>query len=425
MTLSSYPSTILGSQRNDNLWIIFPFLFGLLYFFSFILLQNTGLFSDLTLSLIYLLIFAIVFDAHHFFATYHRVVLDQHYFQQNKRWLTITFILLISAAFLTQWLLMGDYADYESYLFFQFFRRFVLILGFYHLIKQNWGFMALYNRFEDEKPSKINWNLIALISGSFIPLLYSSLKQPLWFPDSESLLFTPDFAQQDFVIHYWHQLAKACATFAVLFAAAFALLRQHAFAKPFISIAAYCLASCLMILLVLHYGYQLILSILLVLSITIFVISFAVSMVKQKQQKRFNIRKWLVFAGTLTLYAVAFLYPLEGAKYIVVATITIPHNIQYLAFVPIFSQKQYRKSKFNHGLAKKLSEKLVFFFIAGLVFASLFELGRSGTQEYLPNSLFVYKNFIAVFFACMALHHYYLDAIIWKFSKNKSLSQSL
>lgn len=425
MTLLANRTSILSSDKLDKAFIIYSFICGFLFLFVYVLLIDVIQLDYLLTNLILLLIFAIFFDAHHFFGTYYRIILDKLYFKKNKPWFIATFVLLITSAILSQWLMISDYPEYESYLFFQFFRRFVLILGFYHLIKQNWGFMALYKRMQGEKPTRINWNLLALISGSFIPLIYITIQQPIWFPGSEELLFNPAAEQYHFVIAYWHRLAKLSFVFSLLFALTGFFYRKRLFAKPFISLALYCAFVGLLIVTILAYDYKLVLYCLLIVCTLLFLVSLLFSIYLQRQEACFNHRKWLVFGCSLLLYCGAFLFPIEGSKYIVVAAITIPHNIQYIAFVPIFSKRQYSLSNYEHGVAEWLAERVIIFIVLGLFFAVFFELGRSGSQHFLPDSMLLTKNFIAVFFATMALHHYYLDAVIWKFSKNKSLKSSL
>jgi hypothetical protein len=68
----------------------------------------------------------------------------------------------------------------------------------------------------------------------------------------------------------------------------------------------------------------------------------------------------------------------------------------------------------NHGLAKRMSEKAMLFFGVSLVYALVFELGRTGIR-YLPinalnDTFFLIRNAEILIFISLVLHHYYLDA---------------
>lgn len=80
-------------------------------------------------------------------------------------------------------------------------------------------------------------------------------------------------------------------------------------------------------------------------------------------------------------------------------------------------------------MAKKMAQKAVFFIAASFIYAVVYELFRTGTKYILtgvaPETEYVLGNAIALLFLSMSLHHYYLDAVIWRVRKDKNISQSV
>lgn len=417
--------SILGSERKDWAYIILPFISGFLMLGIYLFLINILKLAAFPSILILIIIYSVLFDVNHYFSTYYRVFLDKSYYRENKTWIipSLTFITVIPM--LAFWAVSSDYFWKDSFLFFTFFRRFVLVLGFYHLVKQNWGFMAIYKRNAGEKITKINWDQLSLLSGSFIPLVLINMIDPLWFPDSEKYLFAPEANDLQYILNYWDKLAYLCLFFAMFFGLITIFSKRFQYKLPARNMAFYCLGAGILILSILKYSAKDVLTVILGLLTAIFTISLIQSVRCQLKEKSFNFPKWAVFATTLILYFGILLYPVEGDKSIMVVAITLPHNIQYLAFVPFFSKKQYTSSQKNHGIAKRWSERVIMLFITGIIFSVVFELGRIGTVYILPEEYFSLKNTIAVFFVALILHHYYLDAVIWKFGKDKELSKGI
>lgn len=419
-------SYILGSAKKDNWFIIGSFLAGFLLAGIYFLLIN-GLGCDVFLTtLIVLILYSVIFDVNHYFPTYYRVFLDKSYFQKNRNWIIpslifITIVPLIVYYFFNQ----SEYFEYQCYLFFLFFRRYVLILGFYHLVKQNWGFMAIYKKSANETSSKFNWDQLTLLSGSFALFVLANYVSPLWFPDSEKFLMSPLPEMISFIKEYVTSLAYCCFGFAAIFGLIAFLSKRFQYQLPARNMALYTFACGVLMLFFVRYDAFSVLWNLFLILFAVFVFSLIQSVLIQRKQETPNFRKWAVLITTLLLYAGILFLPVSD-KTIVVMAITLPHNIQYLAFVPLFSRKQYEKSSNNHGIAKKWSEKIIWLFVFGIVFASVFELGRIGSNFWLKGpELFLLQNTIGMFFLCLILHHYYLDAVIWKFGKDESLEKTI
>jgi hypothetical protein len=164
----------------------------------------------------------------------------------------------------------------------------------------------------------------------------------------------------------------------------------------------------------------------LIVLIVLFIFSFMLTLQKAYKFGKLNVRKWAMLLSALVLYWGVLALPIENTGLIIIG-ITIPHNIQYLTFVGLFNKKHYSGSTKNHGLATILSQKVILFFIVSVLFSFVFELGRTGTMMNLftePDA-FILKNIVSFLFLSLVLHHYYLDAVIWRVRKDESLSKDL
>jgi hypothetical protein len=169
--------TILENEKKDWLYIIFSPVSGFLLV-GFYLLMNTVFLNQPDISLLLtFLVYAVFFDVRHLFSTYSRTYLDKVYFKENKRWLHLTFALIILLPILALLFIgKGEYYWYNNGIVCLFLVRMTTVLGFYHLIKQNWGFMAIYKKKMNEpEDGSDRWEKMMLLSGSFIPLILISI----------------------------------------------------------------------------------------------------------------------------------------------------------------------------------------------------------------------------------------------------------
>lgn len=412
---------ILGTPTKDNIFIIFPALAGFLFFALYILFVDVLELNDFAAGLILILIFSVFFDINHYFSTYLKVFLDKQFYQENKAWLLSSTAFIFIAAIVVYLLIAYESHDYEGYLYVFYLRRFVIILGLWHSVKQNWGFMSLYKRYENEPKGKIYWELIALASGAFAALTLFSIQYPLWFPATEHYLLTPDEQYQSYIIALWHKIIVYLLAIAAVLLLIAKQIKIYQIKNPANSVAQYCLLNAAFIYACLQYGAKPVLYVALITLLIIFIISLSMAVWQQSKMQSVNKRKWQLFAMSLMLYFGVLLYPMEGDSLIKVGAITLPHNIQYLLFVPYFMKKQIASSNKNHGIAKFLLNRTLAFVAVALLFSVLFETFRTGNLFYTPTDWALTKNLIAVFFIAMVFHHYYLDAVIWKFDKQKNL----
>jgi hypothetical protein len=421
--------TILENEKKDWLYIIFSPVSGFLLV-GFYLLMNTVFLNQPDISLLLtFLVYAVFFDVRHLFSTYSRTYLDKVYFKENKRWLHLTFALIILLPILALLFIgKGEYYWYNNGIVCLFLVRMTTVLGFYHLIKQNWGFMAIYKKKMNEpEDGSDRWEKMMLLSGSFIPLILISILSPAWFP-SEQMFLYPEPHLAGYVAEVFREIAFYTLLFAVfLLLVGYGLKSAPQYKYVSRNLGLFFLFTFLLIQILFKWGMDVLYVLLIAVSV-VFVLSTVMSAYKALKQKVINTKKWAVLISSLILYNGILLLPIEN-KLILVMAITIPHNIQYLTFVNFFNRKFYTNSKQEHGLAKRMSQKIGLFLIISFVYAVLYESFRTGSK-FLPLGItaeerYVIANFIAVFFLSMSLHHYYLDAIIWRVRKDKEISETV
>lgn len=379
--------------------------------------------------LITFLIYAIFFDVRHLFSTYSRTYLDKAYFKENKKWLNMSFLLIIAVPLLALLLIArGDAYSYNTGIVFTYLLRITTVLGFYHLVKQNWGFMAIYKKKMNEpEDGSDQWEKLLLLSGSFIPFILAAIIYPVWFPSEVYFIF-PEPHLTESVAQKWGDISLYTFLFSLcllLIGYVFKSLPQYKYVSR--NLGLFFFAVFIVMQALLKWGTD-VLYVLLVGVILLFAVSLVMSIRKVVHQKVLNTKKWAVLISSLVLYGGILLLPIEN-KSIVVMAITIPHNIQYLTFVNFFNYKYYSTSKQEHGIARKMAQKAGFFIMVSFIYAIVYESFRTGTKfisfGLAPDAQYVLGNAIAVIFLSMSLHHYYLDAVIWRVRKDAKISQAV
>lgn len=420
-------TTILATEKRDWTFIVFSSLSGFMLIGFYLLMQAVFPKQPDIAILITFLIYAIFFDVRHLFSTYSRTYLDKVYFKENKKWLNASFFLIIAVPLFVLFLVARE-GVYDTGFIFTYFLRITTILGFYHLVKQNWGFMAIYKKKMNEpEDGSDRWDKLVLLSGSFIPFILAAIIYPVWFP-SESFFITPEPGLVEYVAQKWTEISLYTLLFSVillLIGYVFQSRPQYKYVSR--NLGLFFLAVFVLMQALLKWGTN-VLYVVLTGVVLLFVVSLVMSIRKAINQQVLNTKKWAVLISSLVLYGGILLLPIEN-KSIVVMAITIPHNIQYLTFVNFFNYNYYSASKQEHGIAKKMAQKAVFFIAVSFIYAVVYELFRTGTKfisfGVAPETEYVLGNAIAILFLSMSLHHYYLDAVIWRVRKDKSISQSV
>ena len=114
------------------------------------------------------------------------------------------------------------------------------------------------------------------------------------------------------------------------------------------------------------------------------------------------------------------------APYAMVPLFTIYHNVQYMCLLYVYGRARYKADDApqRYGFAARLHRSLLWFGGAAL----LYTFGTIGIQQYgIP----AFENdtslgqLLAAFIWGFSFQHYFLDAYIWKVSQDRSLSAAL
>ena len=319
---------ILKNAKQDWMFIILSTVSGFLMIGFYFVLANLVKLDEFTAFLVTLILFSLLFDVRHFFPTYTRTFLDKAYFKENKSWLlgstaAIFLIPLISYLILIQ----GEAMAYNGQIVLSFARRVTLTLGFYHLIKQNWGFIAIYKKkFNEPEDGSDRWEKLLLLSGSFIPFVYLAKTKIIWFLD-ETSAFSPNANELNYVLEFWGKISAFMLVLGLFFLViGFAINARPQYKYVSRNLGYYFVGIFILIKLILANGSDKVLYILLVVLTIIFVVSLILTVLKAIQFGKLNVRKWAMFISALVLYWGVLSLPLDN-KMLIIIGITIPHNI--------------------------------------------------------------------------------------------------
>jgi hypothetical protein len=161
-----------------------------------------------------------------------------------------------------------------------------------------------------------------------------------------------------------------------------------------------------------------------------------------KQGRPWNLPKNLFLAACVPLHLLIFLHPYISTNLpirLFVVFVTFYHNVQYHGIVWFYNRNRYQKSGEKFGPANWINKNFLIYYAAGLVFAITYRyanwyfLGLKVPFSGGPNSIsempigldFTVSDLAFAFWWGFAFHHYYLDQKIWKLSKDKKLTQEL
>jgi len=420
---------IVGKQ-DDLYWIVGSSGVSLFLLASYFLLtrllpeiSSIEISSAVVIAIIFL-IWTFFFDSTHFFATYSRTFLDSQYFQQNKLMLfSSLFIFLLGPFFLVTPLFLSASENQNSYSY----AIFALIIfgsilwGYFHLIRQHWGFIALYQKKNNEK-KLIQYNLDAflLLIGSLWPFIFFLNKNLFTQPLMIELLTT--LQDSNFIYFLFYQAGLSL----VLWGFFRWVISSKALGDLFLLIGIILLVLSCWILLDTKFSMEMALNNLELAFRYLFITSLVVySGYYFFVNHDWNIPKFLLIGSVLITHNLVLLSVSDFL--LISACLTIYHNIQYHRIVRYFNVNHYlttpNDKKDKHGLSVTLTTKLSHFIFFALLFSLLVLILRSSTT--LVESGLVKMILITSLINGISLHHYFLDGLIWRTSKDKKLSASL
>jgi hypothetical protein len=413
----TYPWII--NKRSDLLWLIGPVIFsiatlGLYYFFT------KSIDTNVTKTVfIFYLAWTLLFDSSHFFATYTRTYFDKIFYRQNKAILTATW-----ATFLIGPLFIGlpFLFTKDVYLLrntFTIFNRLCICMAYFHLVRQHWGIIAIYRRRNNETNNNDRrFEHAILLMGCFLPFLhYQYSHEPLVSNSEIMAAFQPQ---------HWHKEVYYLLGWAVV------LLLFHLFTQkkwPFLKLHKAALVPLLTACFI--YIAELVtlktllgwLCSLLFIALVVVVLRYVLR--KQNPGKTLqpiNVPKWGLLFTVIAAHAIFIELPIPFVLKPVL--LGIYHNIQYHRIVHYHNQNKYTgPDKHRYGMAAVFAKR----FGILLLFITLFDLIAVGFQW--GSRLLVTGEVFNYFIICIAwaipLHHYILDAVIWRLRKDESLLRHL
>nr|AYM52394.1 membrane protein [Cystobacter sp.] len=313
-------------------------------------------------------------DGPHLFATVSRTYLDA------REWRTRRRLLLGSLGWFTLGpLLFGVSAALGSRLPFELFLTFASLWAYWHVVRQHYGIMVLYQRKGGESlPLDRRLDSVTLYGGLLAPFVAFAVTHPV---ARKRLGLTGDPTWEPVV-------AGACFTLVLALVALYAARQVQ----------------------------------------------------RRREGLGVNGPKLLMMGAALGLTAVVF-WPSVAVRmdFIMFAVaVTAFHNVQYHGVVWFYHRNRYHAAGVDpapFGLAPKVSQRFIFYALCGLAFTLMYRglgcsfgahpgCGGFGWHTPLAAGL-TPRHLMEGFIWGFALHHYYLDQKIWRVSRDAGLNKDL
>ena len=159
---------------------------------------------------------------------------------------------------------------------------------------------------------------------------------------------------------------------------------------------------------------------------------------------RFNLPKSALLIAYVPFHLLLLLHPTVTGAYDILlfnAAVTFPHNLQYVAIVWFHNRNRYSRSTaaLDYGVASAANRTLARFVFLGLAFSIVvlytrfyFEgqpvplaLGRYAGAVSPLGGMFRVSDLVAAAWIGLVFHHQYLDQRIWKLSRDSELNRAL
>ncbi len=157
-----------------------------------------------------------------------------------------------------------------------------------------------------------------------------------------------------------------------------------------------------------------------------------------------NLPKNLFLFACVPLHLLIFLHPYVSTHVdirLFAVFVTFYHNIQYHGIVWFYNRNRYGSDRDGKqfGLAGKVSRNFFTYYLAGVAFTLMyrypnwfftglpvpFAMGSGGISRLTLGPLFTISDLAIAFWWGFAFNHYFLDQKIWKLSKDKQLGKDL
>jgi hypothetical protein len=308
------------------------------------------------------------FDGTHMWAAYSRTYVDRSYWAERPRllrWSLLVFAAPVAAVALA--LAGGSPEPVNLFLFA------AQSWGYYHIVRQHYGFLSLYDRRAGADARTHRVNTWALYVGLWVPYLYFLAAHPF----NRVIASLPPVTPAEGTA--WSLVAGALTAATLAAAAAYHVARRRAGPAEWFLLVCIALYSAI-------------------------------------------------------FYGVARLEPLFGAAtersvietfMLVQVMVTLFHNVQYHALVWHYNRTKYGREG-DFGWARRLNRGFTTYVLVGLLFSVGYIAIATATSGARVERLGLDVATVAF---CLwwgvALHHYYLDQKIWRVSTTPDLRAQL
>lgn len=368
------PATVsirwITGRNFDLLWYVAACLTG--YFFIYL---NIGL-GIPALTLVWIWIMAV--DGPHVFGTISRTYLDREEWKARKR-LLLGSLLWYTAGpiFIASSLLTNQKLPFFAFLVL------AQLWAYWHVVRQHYGFLTLYQKKNGEPAGRKNsvdyWSFYALMLLPFVSFL-------LRHPQARAQLGLPStltYVEQDFVVALNVLIAGVLIAYA---------LKEWMWTR---------------------------------------------------KGNPINVPKNVFLLACVPLHLLIFLHPYVSTRVdirLFAVLVTVYHNIQYHGIVWFYNRNRYgdpSKTKV-FGPASWVSRNFMTYYACGLLFTIAYRYPNWFFGGYQPPfisgpsaisqmslGLFHVSDLALAFWWGFSFHHYYLDQKIWRVSKDARLNEDL
>jgi hypothetical protein len=373
-------STYDATAATRSAWIVAP-RYDVLWFFggAALSLAFLGLYFAGVPVLLLWWAWLLALDGPHIGAAFTRTYVDREEWRRRPRLLVASLLLAFAAG--PAALVLGWASGSPSP--FQLFLLGASFYGIYHVVRQHYGFLALYKTKAGVRGPGAQLDKWALYAGGWAPYFYLLLTHPRL----RVVLKIPDTAPGS-VSHTVQSLVATSLIALWLGALLVALVRSRGPLRgP---------AGAYLMLTIGLYG----------------LVYFAIGPLEPTYTPSNGLdQDFLLLAATLTAF----------------------HNVQYLGLVWHYNRTRYRDSA-DHGWAQPLSGSFSRYALACLAFSGVVYLSFACSTGVFPRCMILLDQKLGPFTAnqiglCLwwglAIHHYYLDQRIWRVRQDPALRETL
>ncbi|MBO9595247.1 MAG: hypothetical protein J7599_20245 [Niabella sp.] len=353
-SLQPYRQPWLQNSSTDLLFILLPPFACLL-----IIVLFPGIFQNNDqMSLTGWVLLVLLIDVGHVYTTLYRTYFDRNALKKQG-----TILWLIPFIAFTAGLLLYNFSVL-------WFWRVLAYAAVYHFIRQQYGFMRLYSRFENKGTFAAKLDSVVIYSATLYPLLYWHLSGPRNF----NWFITGDFV---------------------------------------------------------YFNGTIMLPLLKSIYVTILAVYLIRLVIQTIKSRRFNLPKFGVMAGTVISWYFGIVYYNGDMAFTLLNVVS--HGVPYMALVWVHGKKVYSKQQeanpFLYRIFSKKGLILFLLIIFGLAFTEEFfwdiavwkehraAFGGSYFADFQPGKELL--NILVPLLALPQFTHYILDGFIWKIRKNE------